>query len=427
MVDRREFLRVAVGSSAALAFAPDGLSAFQQSAGKLIQRPIPTSGELLPVIGLALSNHPSCAEHSALKSVVKAFAGEGGRYFDATLGNADNQRFHVDAANELGLADKLFWSTTAFPPGPGSGPAGVETQIDSVLARTGASSLDLAWVTAMGDPAVLAALLEQKRAGRVRYIGVMTISASFQAAELLEAMRNEPIDFIGVDYDVGNRFVEAEVLPLAAEKRIGVVAYLPFGNNFGASCSSGGNLFARVGSAPLPTWAAEFDAKTWAQFFTKYVIGHPAVTVARVGTSKVQHMLDDIAGGIGRLPDQATRQRMAELIETFPKPKPPQAGAPRPDAAAPGITLPVVVLERYVGSWKLGADTVVTFRRDGTTLFVKPGTMEEVALHARTETRLQDPRGPIFEFQVDGAGTVTGLMLEQGNPVQRTSLTRVSR
>jgi hypothetical protein len=271
-----------------------------------------------------------------------------------------------------------------------------------------------------------------KKEGRVRYIGVHEFlfppNANAPApatAQLESIMRNEPIDFIGVDYDVGNRLVEEEILPLAVEKKIAVIAYLPFGNNFGASCSSGGNLFARVGSTPVPAWAAEFDAKTWAQFFTKYVIGHSAVTVARVGTSKTHHMLDDIAGGVGRLPNEATRKRMAELIDTFPKPVPPQPGGPSPGAAAPGIALPVVILDRYVGQWKLGSGTAVTFRRDGTTLYVRPGTMEEVALNARTETRLQDPRGAVFEFQVDAAGTVTGLILEQGNPVQRTNLTRM--
>jgi aryl-alcohol dehydrogenase-like predicted oxidoreductase len=421
MMNSRRLL--AIAAVATLGSHP--LSA-QQLSGKMIERAIPSTGEKLPVIGLAFSNHPSCADHAALKDVVKAYADNGGRYYDATLGNVANQRFHVDAANELGVTTKLFWSTTAYVP-PGTGPEGVKTQIDSTLARTKASRLDVAWVQAATPPAVLAALQEEKKAGRVRYIGAMTISASFQSAQLLGLMRNEPIDFIGVDYDVGNRFVETEILPLAQEKKIGVVAFFPLGNNFGVSCGSGGNLFARVGtSTPLPAWAAEFDAKTWAQFFIKYVVSHPSVTVARVGTSKVSHMLDDMAGGVGRLPNEATRKRMAALIDSFPKPAPPQRGGPPPGAAAaPGIALSAATLDRYVGQWKLASGTVVTFRRDGTRLLVKPGTMDEAALNARTETRLQDPRGPMFEFQVDASGAVTGLILEQGNPVQRVSLTRV--
>src|SRR5829696_8538078 len=136
MIDRRKFFGFAAGAT--LTILPQLLSA-QQLSGKLIERAIPSTGEKLPVIGLAFSNHPSCADHAALKEVVRTFADNGGRYLDMTLGNAANQQFHMNAANELGIANKLFWSTTAFVPGPGSGPAGVKTQIDSTLARTKAS------------------------------------------------------------------------------------------------------------------------------------------------------------------------------------------------------------------------------------------------------------------------------------------------
>jgi aryl-alcohol dehydrogenase-like predicted oxidoreductase len=425
MIARRTFLRFAAIAGVSLAMSPLLLNA-QQLSGKLIQRPIPSTGEMLPVIGLAFSNHPSCADQTALKEVVKTFADNGGRYFDATLGNMANQAFHARAANELGVANKFFWSTTAFLPGPGTGPAGVKAQIDSVLARTKASKVDLAWVNAAGPPEILAALKEEKKAGRVRYIGAMTIVVKAQAAQLEAVMRNEPIDFIGVEYDIGNRFVEETILPLAREKKIGVVAFFPYGNNSGVSCGSiNVNLFARVGTRPVPAWAAEFDAKTWAQFFGKYVISHPAVTVARVGTTKPQHMLDNMAGGVGRLPNEAQRKRMAALIDSIPAPERPTMGPPPSAAQAPGIALPVAILERYVSSWKTASGGVATFRREGTTLFVKPFNNPEVALNARTETRFQDPRGPVFEFQVDGTGAVTGLILEQGNPVQRMPLTRV--
>ena len=420
MIDRRIFRGIA---AVTLAMSPQLLSA-QQLSGKLIQRPIPSTGEMLPAIGLAFSNHPSCADKAALREVVKTFADNGGRFYDATLGNAANQQFHIDAANELGVANKLFWSTTAFVPGPGSGAAGVKTQIDSTLARTKASRIDLAWVTAAGPPEVLAALKEEKKAGRVRYIGAMTIVEKNQAAQLEALMRNEPIDFIGVGYDIGNRFVEQTILPLALEKKIAVVAFFPYGNNSGVSCGSVNvNLFARVGNRPVPAWAAEFDAKTWAQFFGKYVIGHPAVTVARVGTTKPQHMLDNMAGAVGRLPNEAMRKRMAALIDSIPAPERPKP-APNP-AMAPGIALPAAILDRYVSEWTTPGGMTVTFRREGAALLVKPGNNPEVPLNARSETRLQDPRGPFFEFQVDAQGKVTGLILEQGNPVQRMPLTRV--
>jgi aryl-alcohol dehydrogenase-like predicted oxidoreductase len=420
MIDRRDLLVLAAGVT--MAISPQQLSA-QQLSGKLIERAIPSSGEKLPVIGLAFSNHPSCADHAALKEVVKAFAGNGGRYLDATLGNAANQRFHYDAANELGIANKLFWSTTAFQPGPGSSPAGVKNQIDSVLAKTRASRIDVAWVTAAGPPEVLAAVKEEKKAGRVRYIGVMTIVVQNQSAQLEALMRNEPIDLIGVDYDISNRHVEDTILPLARERKIGVVAFFPFSNNGGASCGGlNRNLFARVGNTPLPDWAAEFDARSWAQFFLKYVISHPAVTVARVGTTKATHMVDNMGGGIGRLPDEATRKRMAAFIDALP-PLPP---LPQNPSAVPGIALPVAILDRYVGEYKAASGFTAIFRRDGDRLFVKPGNNPEAPLNARSEIRFQDPRGPIFEFQLDGQGKVTGAILEQNGPqgTQRIPLER---
>ena len=131
-------------------------------------------------------------------------------------------------------------------------------------------------------------------------------------------------------------------------------------------------------------------------------------------------MLDNIGGGVGRLPDEATRKRMAALIDALPALPP----LPQNPAQAPGIALSEAVLERYVGEWTLPSGTVMTFRRAATTLFIRPGNMPEVPLNARSETRLQDPRGPVFEFTVDAQGKVTGLVLEQGNPVQRIPLQR---
>jgi hypothetical protein len=129
-------------------------------------------------------------------------------------------------------------------------------------------------------------------------------------------------------------------------------------------------------------------------------------------------MLENIGGGIGRLPDEATRKRMAALIDTWPKPAP--TGPP------PGITLPVAILDRYVGEYKSASGTVVTIRRDGPTLFVKPGNNPEAPLLARSEIRFQDPRGPFFEFQLDAQGKVTGAILEQQGPqgTQKTQLER---
>jgi aryl-alcohol dehydrogenase-like predicted oxidoreductase len=422
MISRREWLGRSFGAGAALALTPQLLRALQQlNAGELIQRAIPSSGEKIPALGLSFSNHPGCADHAALTDVLKAFADAGGRVYDALHVNPTNEQFHIDAANQLGIQNKLFWSTRGNPANAAPKAELVKPHIDSLLSRMKTSKIDLAMVPVASDAATIAALKEAKKAGQVRYIGVQTISVSFQASQLLGIMRNEPIDFIGVDYDVSNRFVEAEILPLAQERKIGVMVFFPFNNASGLSCTGGTSLFSRVANKPVPEWAAEFDAKTWSQFFTKYVLSHPAVTVVRTGTTKVAHMVDNIGGGIGRLPDQETRKRMAALVDALPAAKPPQPAGP-PGAQAPGIALSAAILDRYVGEYKAASGFTAIFRREGTSLLVKPGTNPEVPLNARSETRFQDPRGPIFEFQLDAQGKVTGAVLEQGT--QRLPLER---
>jgi aryl-alcohol dehydrogenase-like predicted oxidoreductase len=334
MINRREFLGIAAGAGASLALTPQLLraGASLQPGARLIQRGIPSSGEMLPAVGLSFSNHPGCADHAALKEVLKAFADGGGRVYDALHVNPTNEQFHIDAGNQLASHDKLFWSTRGNPANAPPKAELVQPHIVSLLARMKTSRIDLAMVPAASDSATIVALKEEKRAGRVRYIGVQTISVSFQAAQLEAIMRNEPVDFIGVDYDVSNRFVEDKILPLAQERKIGVMVFFPFNNASGSSCTGGTTLFTRTANKPVPDWGAEFDAKTWSQFFTKYVLSHPAVTVVRTGTTKVAHMIDNIGGGIGRLPNEATRKRMAEVIDALPP-------APQRGQAPPPITL----------------------------------------------------------------------------------------
>jgi aryl-alcohol dehydrogenase-like predicted oxidoreductase len=418
VINRREFLGIAAAAGAGLALTPELLSARQQSAGTLIQRPIPTTGEMLPVVGLSFSNHPSCADHAALEGVLKTMVDNGGRVFDAMHGNAQAEQFHARLANALGVQDKVFWSTRGTPPGGPGGPpqpgaASVKAHIDTWLAWTRASRLDLVMLPP-GDATWLDALKEEKKAGRVRYIGVQVIAdARFSALE--SVMRNEPIDFIGVNYDVGSRRAEETILPLAQDRKIGVMAFFPFSNNGGISCGGAtSNLFARVGARPLPEWAAEFDASTWAQFFLKYVISHPAVTVARVGTTKPAHMLDNIGGGIGRLPNEATRKRMAELIDSLPPVT--IGGGPQPQSAhgpAGVIVLPPAILDRYVGEYRTSSGQILNFRRYGTMLVAKVGPNPDRVIYGRTETRFQI--GPNFiEFQLDSSGKATGVTYEQG-------------
>ena len=429
MVSRRKFLGISLGAGATLALTPELLRALQQ--GTLIQRAIPSSGEMLPVIGLGSSatfgNVSQSQDHTALKEVLRTLVDNGARVLDTApaYGGGPSEQVAGAIANELGIQKKIFWATkvnvAGFPqPGaasPRADPAAAKAQIEASFARIKVPTIDLIQVHNLGDvPTQLAILKDMKKDGRLRYIGV-TATADSQYGELESVMRNEPLDFIGVDYAIDNRNVEQTILPLAQQRKIGVLVYLPFGRT---------SLFRRAGTTPLPEWAAEFDAKTWAQFFLKYVISHPAVTVVTPGTSQAKNMLDNIGGGIGRLPNEATRKRMAELVDSWPQPAGRAGGPPPQVPQGPTVVVSAAILDRYVGEYKAASGFTATIRREGTTLFVKPGPNPEAPLIARSETRFQDPRGPIFEFQLDAQGKVTGAILEQQGPQgpQKTPLER---
>jgi aryl-alcohol dehydrogenase-like predicted oxidoreductase len=404
MIDRRTFLGIAAGAGASLAIPPHLLSGAGGSLihqQRLIQRAIPSSGEMLPVVGLGFADHAGCADPAALKDVLRTFYDNGGKVFDTLqTSGAETEQFHATVASELGIQDKLFLGLKGYPGrgGPLTDPAMAKAHVESLLARFKVSRLDLVQVPPMADPQYWAAMIEAKKEGRIRYLGAAI--TSFGSIPLFESvMRNQPIDFISVDYRIDSRDAEDKILPLAQERKIAVLAIFPFGGANGQSCVSGKGLFARVANTPLPAWAAEFDAKTWAQFFLKYVISHPAITTVRTGTTKPHHMLDNIGGGIGRLPDEAMRKRMVEFVERTP------------------LVVPVVSLDRYAGEYHSASGSVVIFRRDGETLFVKSGSRAEVPLAARTMRRFADAEGTVYEFQLTGVGPATrssGVVVEQG-------------
>src|SRR5688572_25188900 len=334
MVNRRKFLGITVGAGATLTLTPQLLRALQQQSGKLMQRAIPSSGEMLPVISYAPRptvrvsgpgpTMPAPTDVPAAKEVLKAFLDNGGKVVDVMHGGPVGENAARTAAVELGIQNRFFWTTPLsvnVPTLPGyAGPppkpdaAAVRAAMEEKFARFKVPMIDLVMVGSNVEMAThLAVLRELKKEGRVRYIGVHHLAFPPNAPQpafgnLESIMRNEPIDFIGTDYSVGDRRIEQTILPLAQERKIGVMAYFPFDRR---------RIFERASTTPLPEWAAEFDANTWAQFFLKYVVSHPAVTVVRTGTTKAEHMLDNIGGGMGRLPDEAMRKRMAALVDTF--------------------------------------------------------------------------------------------------------------
>ena len=196
---------MSLGAGATLALTPELLRALQQSGGKLIQRAIPSSGEMLPVIGLQFGNHPA-PDHAALKEVLKTLVDNGGRFLDAVHQSArggGGHRHDCQRARDSGQ-DLLVVAGLPCRPAAARHRAAAKAQIETSFARFKVPKIDLVMMNPMADPGHLAALKEMKKAGRVRYIGVQVIDDR-QYAELEAVMRNEPIDFIGVDYSIDNR------------------------------------------------------------------------------------------------------------------------------------------------------------------------------------------------------------------------------
>ncbi|MEZ5417426.1 MAG: aldo/keto reductase [Vicinamibacterales bacterium] len=315
MLNRRDFI-TATSSLVGATLLGDGLL---RAAGPMITRAIPKSGELLPMIGLGSSatfaSMARSADAQALREVLKTLVDGGGRVFDTAPGYGASEQVAGDIANDLGIRDKIFWATKvnaagrAGLSGAKADPAAARAQIEESFKKFRVAKLDVLQVHDVVDVAThLPIVKELKAAGRVRYIGI-TSTRENQYAELIGYMKNEPLDFVGVDYAVDNREVEREIFPIAQDKGIGIFNYVPFGRS---------RLFARVKGRALPDWAAEFDAASWAQFFLKFAISHPAVTVVTPATSNPKNMLDNLGGGQGRLPTADHRKRMVALIESLP-------------------------------------------------------------------------------------------------------------
>ena len=322
MISRRDWISLTLGTGASLALAPNILQALETGAkalqpGALLKRAIPSSGELLPVVGLGssatFSQVARSNDVSALKAVLQALVDGGGAVFDTAPSYGSSEATAGAIAHELGIAEKIFWATkvNALPRrSAGSADAAqARAQIESSFAKLKVPKIDLIQVHNLADVATqLKVATEFKEAGRIRYTG-LTTTRDQQYGDLENYMRNEPIDFIGIDYAVDNREVEETILPLALERKIGVLVYVPFGRS---------SLFRRTAGKSLPDWAHDFDIHSWAQFFLKFIVSHPAVTTVTPATSKAVNMIDNLGGGMGRLPDEATRKRMAELVDALP-------------------------------------------------------------------------------------------------------------
>jgi aryl-alcohol dehydrogenase-like predicted oxidoreductase len=301
-ISRRAFVGggVAAGAGALLARRITGAEAAPPAAAvlPLITKPIPGSGERLPAIGLGSDSFRNSARDE-IRAELARLRELGGKVIDTSDDYGDSEAIIGEALARLATRDQMFLATKL------SGGAGADI-FQRSLERLKTRRVELLQVHNLnGTAQLLPQMQEWKKAGKIRYLGVTTSRVS-QHAELLETMRRYPLDFIQVDYSIANRDADEAILPLAIERKVAVLINLPFGRS---------SLFREAAGRPLPPWAADIDVTSWAQYFLKYVISHPAVTCAIPGSTQVKHLEDNQVAGRGRLPDEAMRRRMEQYWE----------------------------------------------------------------------------------------------------------------
>lgn len=299
------------GVAAGVALAMHGTIAAAAERGAPILKTIPSTGEKLPVIGIGTNAFgvTSAEELAELKRVLAAMPGEGGKLIDTARAYGSSEEVIGNLLADLGNRDKFFLATKTPLGGDISGGKAV---LDDSFSRLKVSKIDLLQIhNVYGVSELLPHYNEYKTAGKIRYIGITT-SVDRQYEELIAAVKGNKFDFLQVDYSIGNRGAEDKVLPLAQDKGMGVLINVPFGGR-------GRSFFPRVAGKALPEWAAkELDITSWAQFFLKYIVSHPAVTAAIPGTTTVAFLHDNLQGGRGRLPNAAQRKKMEEFWDSLP-------------------------------------------------------------------------------------------------------------
>ena len=271
----------------------------------LLTRPIPATGEILPIVGLgtwqAFDIAPGDADWTQAREALAAFAKAGGKVVDSSPMYGKAEAAIGALAVELKLRQNLFLASKVWTQGRAAGQA----QIADSHRKLQAPTLDLMQVHNLLDlDTHMATLRDAKAAGTIRYIGVTHYDES--AYDALEAaMRRHPLDFIQINASVAERTSETRILPLAAERGMAVLINRPF---------AGGDLFSRVRRLPLPAWAPEIGAQSWAQVLLKYVLANPAVTCAIPGTRNPRYVLDNLGAATGPLPDAAQRRRIVEAV-----------------------------------------------------------------------------------------------------------------
>jgi diketogulonate reductase-like aldo/keto reductase len=296
---RRAFL----GAGAALFFDVS----FSKEQGIMTRR-IPSTGEQLPAIGLGtwqvFDAGSDKSARAPLREVIARFHKAGGRLIDSSPMYGSAESVAGDLVAELGLQGKLFMATKVWTRGRDEGIREMETS----FRRMKVKQMDLMQVHNLLDVDVhTKTLLDWKAQNKVRYIGITHYTASAHA-EVERQLGRAKYDFLQINYSLAERNSENRLLNLCKDKGIAVIANRPFAE---------GRMFSRVKGKPLPAWAGELGIASWAQYFLKWIVGHPAITCAIPGTGKPEHIADNVAAGFGALPDESQRKRMAEYYDAL--------------------------------------------------------------------------------------------------------------
>ncbi len=300
-VTRREFVQLAAAGGAALVLPGASIAM-----PPMIQRAIPKTGELLPIVGLGTWQAFDVPEDDAARGpqreVLQLMYGAGGSVVDASPMYGRAEGVVGDLLTAAETREQTFLATKVWTEGRDRGIA----QMEESLRRLRTGTVDLMQIHNLVDwRTQLETLRLWKAAGIFRYIGI-THYTSGAIDDLVAIMESEDIDFVQMAYSIGERAVETRLLPVAAERGIAVIANRPY---------EGGGLFHSVEGEALPEWAAEFDCGSWSQFFLKFILSHPAVTCAIPATADPAHMIDNLGAGTGPLPDRAMRRRMVQFWE----------------------------------------------------------------------------------------------------------------
>jgi diketogulonate reductase-like aldo/keto reductase len=300
---RRDFLRTGACALGALLMPVES-----PAANGALARRIPKTGEAIPAVGLGtwqvFDVASDAKEKSQAQETLKVFVERGGRLVDSSPMYGSSESVTGELAAALSVEAKLFVATKVWTSGR---QAGIHQMEDS-MRKLRVERLDLMQVHNLVDaPTHLATLREWKKAGRVRYLGVTHYHAGAHA-DLEKIIKPGDIDFVQVNYSLAEPEADRRLLAAAADSRTAVIVNRPFAE---------GSMFRRVRDKPLPAWAQEIGCASWAQFFLKWIVGHPAVTCAIPGTRNPKHVADNLGAASGPLPDEATRRRMSVYFESL--------------------------------------------------------------------------------------------------------------